>query len=536
MHSTLLQEGAVRQFSNEHLMPYRALFSVRRMRTIVALLFICFLSGAPVFADPTSDQVRDLTLQGLDMAYHFRFSAAEQKFDQAVAISPSHPRPILGKAEVAFWNYILGRKDSLYKVFLQKADHAIDVAEQYIEKNGKDADALTCLGTVYGYRAFAHGRAKSYLKAAWDGRKSFDYFSDAARLAPYDYDAKLGMGIFHYVTSFLPKTFRYLVSILGISGDADQGIREMRLAREKSTYSKTEATYYLSQLLPWSTGDFTESESLIGELQKQYPENTLFEFSLAVLDIRRNDVGTARQRLLNVISPASPTLDGLRDFANYKLAECWFRSDSLAQARKSYEEFLREYDGDTYVATAVYRIGLSWELAGNREKAMKYYRRAAEADRSFGEDQYSARKARHFLNTPVHHYDSLLLAAENSLYSGRYDRAIDLFRQLSSSNDASADIVRRSEYGIGEALYEKKMFAEARETFRRLETEDVSGEQWLHPWSYYNAARCSIHLGDRTAALAELEHVTNYDDYDYENWLSFRTDQEIQKLKKEAGG
>jgi tetratricopeptide (TPR) repeat protein len=505
------------------------------MALIAVCVLIAGLMPAAANAADLPDRVRDLTLEGMDLAYHCNYSGAHSRLDAAIAIAPSHPRPWVGKAEIAFWNYILGRKDSLYKVFLSAADHAIDVGEKALEADGKDPEVLTCLGTVYGYRAFAHGRAKSYLKAAWDGRKSYDFLAEAARLSPTAYDADLGLGIFHYVTAFLPKTFRYIVSILGITGDPGQGIHEMQIARQKSTFSKSEATYYLSQLAPWSTGDFAESESLIGELKKHYPENPLFEFSLAVLDIRKNDIATAKPRLQNVLREADHSMDGLKDYATYKLAECYYRSDSLARARLVYEEFLRNYDGDTYIATAEYRIGVSWEMSGNRERAMKYYRQASEADRAFGDDRLSVRRSRRGMNAPMRRSDSLLVFAENALYSRRYDRARQLFAELASAPDAPSEIVRRAEYGSAEVLYETGKYAEAREVFRHISGEDVAGEEWLLPWSHYHSGKCSVRLGDKATALTDFEQVLKYDDYDFENWLGFRTEREIQNLKGEQG-
>jgi tetratricopeptide (TPR) repeat protein len=501
---------------------------------VVCVLFLCAGSACADTIDRAAlDRVRDLTLKGLDRAYHLDFTNANGFFDEAIAVQPFHPRPYVSKASLFLWRYLLSKDDSDYTSFLSLADRAIETGEKYLDKFDDDADVLTSLGAIYGYRAFAHGRAKSYIKAAWDGKKSFDYFSDAVKLDKHNYDAYLGLGIFHYFAAFLPKPLQWIVSILGVTGDNNLGMKEIRLAAEKGIYTKVEAKFYLVQFLPWENGDFDSSENILKELIQQYPGNTLLQFTQAVWQIRRNDVGSAKQQLLELLQSNNNALPGVKTFARYKLAECCFRLDEYDQAREYYQTFLHDYHDENYIATSNYRIGLCYEITGQRHNALPYYRHAAEAERKFGDDAYAARKAGALLKSSLASTDILLLKAQNALKAGSYDWAFKLFYKLMDSSDISIEIRAEAIFGVGETFFEKGSYTDALQHYQSvLSLKTEMHERWLLPWSHYQSGQCYQKLGDDVSAQKEFEKVRDYDDYDFKNWLSFRTERELDKLKK----
>jgi len=479
------------------------------------------------------ERVRGLTLQGLEYAYNLDFSSANSKFDEAIAVEPTHPRPHLAKASLLFWRYLVSKSDDDYESFLILADKAIETAENFLEKHGNDADALTCLGTLYAERAFARGRAKSYLKAAWDGKKSYDYYIDALEENPTAFDAYLGVGLYHYFVSFLPKPLQWMTSNLGIEGNPERGIREIRLAAEKGIYAKVEAQYSLSQFLPWYANDFDSGEKILQELSQRYPANSLFSFTLAVWEIRRHDIESARQRLLVVVKSEQSKVIGLKALGLYKLAECHYRLGKFAEANVFYQEFLQEYRDENYVATANYRIGICYEMMGGREKALPYYRAATVSAKRHGDDAYSARKAEERLAAPLSMIDSVMLKAQNFLKTGHYVQARELFSLLTTAATISVDQQMEAKYGLGEAYYEQASYLEALKFFDEVSQTNVSQKElWLRPWSEYYAAMCYLKLGNFQSAKARFKKVNKYSDYDFENWLTFRTERELERLEK----
>jgi TolA-binding protein len=501
----------------------------RQFLFLLLIVLVCEHSLGNIPA--TVERVRDLTLQGLDFAYNLDFASANKKFDEAILVEPLHPRPYLAKASLLFWRYLMSKNEADYESFLNLAEKTIEIAENYYDANDKDADVLVCLGTIYGERAFARGRAKSYFKAAWDGKKSYDYYVDALEVNSKEYDAYLGVGLYHYFVSFLPKPLQWMTSILGIEGNPELGIKEVRQAAEKGVYSKIEAQYYLSQFLPWFANDFDSGEKILKGLTQQYPANSLFSFTLSVWEIRRHDVQSARQRLSAIARTEKSAVIGVKALALYKLAECQFRLGEYIDARSTYMEFLQSYQDENYIATANYRIGICYEMSGERGKATQYYKHAASAMRRHGDDAYSARRAEERSSSPLSFADSMMIKAQNFSKSGKYAQAIELFSNIIQSGNVSSDRKAEAIYGLGEAQYEQGKYIESLKFFVEVSQTKVSTkEQWLLPWSYYQAGLCYLKLGDYESARKMFEMVDNYQAYDAENWLTFRTEREIKRL------
>ncbi len=506
------------------------------MKASRVIVILCFLIPSLCTAHPfpyaLMERVRDLNLAGLNHAYNFDITTANKLFDEAIGVEPLHPRAYIGKAMIFFWQYLLSKEDNDKEAFLALADHAIDAGERFEDKYGEDADVKLCLGTIYGYRSFVHGRAKSYLKGAWDGKKSYDYFYDAIQLDPKLYDAYLGIGLFHYFVTFIPKPLQWIVAVMGVTGDSDAGIREIRAAAQRGTYTKTEAQYYLAQFLPWHDGDFEDSEKILSNLCSQFPSNTLLRFTLAVWEIRRHDVRAAEEKLRTIVDTPDNDFSGVRNYAYYKLAECNFRQGSFAETLADYQTFLGRTKERTYVTTSLFRIGLCFDMLGQRDSAVEYYERAAKGDRRFGDDAYSARRAELLLKRTLSPDDTLLLAAQNAVKSGYFDRAGELFGALRSSSNLSADLAAEAVYGLGETLFERGSYAEALPVFRQIDEMKIDRELWLKPWSHYYSGLAHLKLGDAAAAKKEFEKVLEYDEYDFKNWLEFRSKRELEKLNK----
>lgn len=506
------------------------------LKILCGLAFFWYLPCTAGSANPeTLDRVQALTLRGLEDAYNFDFDNAAGRFDEAISLDPSFPRPHVVKAAIRFWRYLLSRNDSDYQPFLSLADEAIQVSEKYLDEHGNNAEALGCLGTVYGYRAFAEVRAKSWLKAAWDGKRSYDCLYDAIKLDPHLYDAYLGLGLYHYYVTVLPKPLQWIISILGVSGDSELGFKEIRTTAEKGTYARTEAKYYLAVLLPWHSGDFDGSEKIFADLSLHYPNNSLFIFSRAVWEIRRNDVHTAKDRLLAILAMPNSALPGVDTYVHYKLAECYFRLEDWPAALTEYQASLNRNRDETYSTTSSYRIGLCYEMSGQRNVALPYYQRAATGNLTFGDDAYSLRRAQERLKSPLALPDTLLIRAQNALRTGNDEKAITLFTSLKNIPLISPDCVGEAEYGIGEALFDRGAYGDALRRFQSVLGLTLTQEGWLLPWSHYQSALCHLKLNNTQSAKNELERALEYDNYDFKNWIEFRAKRELEELGKNSG-
>lgn len=132
-------------------------------------------------------------------------------------------------------------------------------------------------------------------KAAWNIRTSWTHFSAALKVlsdfkgspdlkAEHECTAKLGVGAFNLILSFLPPTIVFVAKILGFSADRIEGLRLLREAasadRLFSPIAGQIIVMYLGTLSAMTAEQtpamVKECGEMVGALLKKYPDGVLF--------------------------------------------------------------------------------------------------------------------------------------------------------------------------------------------------------------------------------------------------------------------
>lgn len=501
----------------------------------VFLLASCLTHASDSVDRVSVDRARALTLEGLRLLYNFDIDRARQKFDEAIAVEPRHPRPHLSRALAPLWKSFASRTPEDYAEALRFMDRTIEISEKYLEEvDDRDPDALMCLASGYGYRAYIHVVNKSYLKGTWDAKRCYDHLTDVVSADPKFYDAYFGLGLYHFAVATVPRALRWIIGILGVEGDRDRGMKEIELAARKGTYNVADAKFFLAQFYPWYKGDFDASEKLVDELLRSYPGNTVFIYAKGFLKLRQNKITEAIPHFLRMKELGNRHFAIINKFAEFRLGDCYFRLGEYPHALDAYRAFLEMNNKGQFEAMASYQAGLASEMLGDREGALKLYRRARDFDGGHGDDVYSARQAARRLASPLTLVDRLMIAARNyhrrELYSHAVESYTDVLHGYSLTSDQRAEAL----YRLGESLFESGRLDEAEEQFQTVVGLPVSSEQWVMPWAHFMLGQIAMKNGDRLAAKREFEAVGEYESYDHKNWLTFRTEQELDKLRKSA--
>jgi tetratricopeptide (TPR) repeat protein len=225
-------------------------------------------------------------------------------------------------------------------------------------------------------------------------------------------------------------------------------------------------------------------------------------------------------------------MPSLKRYALYKLAECYFRLNDFRKTIETYQTFLKEHHDEVYVATANYRIGVCYELLGQRAEALQYYQNAVNSESKFGDDLYSSRRAKMKLETPLTSFDTLFIQAQNASKSGKYKNAETLLAVLNSNSTLSLEEKAEVEITIGETFFDEDSFAVALQHFQQASLYKLQQERWILPWSHFQSGMCHVKLNDKVSAKKEFEQVLEFDDYDFKNWLNVRAKRELEKLQK----
>lgn len=346
------------------------------MKNFLVLLAIILYSSL-IYSQNTA--ITDMGLKGMDLVYDMKYNEANNVFDEIIRHEPQNGYGYFLKSVCYFWQYQSNTQDKVigekYKEITFKA---VDVAEEMLDKNENNIDAMFYLGGAYGNLGRYYALDGSFIKAYWYGQKGKDYLEDVVEKDPKYCDAYLGLGIYHYYSDVLPKIIKFLSFILGIEGDKKKGIQELQLAIAKSKNTRTEAMIFLGTVYINYEKDFAKAEQLFKEVLDKYPDNTIAGMSLGECYWKTGKYSLA-------ISVYRSMLDKIRydkryeafyNIYGYKLLDKGFNDDAIEVFKKQVEVFPNK-------ANSYDSLGDGYRKKGEIKLAMEQYEKALKIDPKF---------------------------------------------------------------------------------------------------------------------------------------------------------
>ncbi|MFQ5443928.1 MAG: tetratricopeptide repeat protein [Nitrospinales bacterium] len=354
----------------------------------IATLSICLLALILTPHSRASESAyTDLASEGIELAYNLHFDAATDVFDQLIERFPEHPRGYLLRSVVFYYRTQLEEDHDRFSLkFLQAATDAISVAKKTLAQGGDRREALFSLGTTHIYLAAYYGWDGHWWKAYRYGKQGIETLKRLIQHDPDYYDAYLGLGLYHYYTDVIPRFAKAVTFLLGIDSDRERGLRELRLAAEKGTYSRAEATLFLGSIHLYIEKNYATALGYFERLATLYPDNSSF---LMLLGENYQKVGrpadAARTLSRLVDETVVPQFPVLVISSYYRLGNLYFGMRDLPKAIQSYKRSLALASSSTgnvnwVFALANLNLGRSFDLLGRPQEAMLYYKRVKRSD------------------------------------------------------------------------------------------------------------------------------------------------------------
>lgn len=315
----------------------------------------------------------------MEFVYDMKYKEANALFDEIIKLEPKNPYGYFLKSVCYFWmfqnspaDYNIGEK---YKDITFKA---IDAAEEVLDKNENNIDAMFYLGGAYGNLGRYYAMNKSWIKGYWYGKKGKNYLLDVVEKDPNYYDAYLGLGIYHYYADVLPKIIKTFSFILGIKGDRELGLRELHLAISKSKNTKSEAMCFLGGIYIDLEKDYTKALPVFKELFEKYPNNKYAGICLAKCywETVNYEAAIKQYRLMCDKIRDDKKYGAFYNSYGYQLLEKGFTDEAIEVFKKQVELFPNE-------ANSYDSLGDGYRKSGKTELAKEQYRKALKIDPSF---------------------------------------------------------------------------------------------------------------------------------------------------------
>lgn len=457
-------------------------------------------------------------LKGLDNCYNFNFQQAEDDFNNLVKKYPDDPRGYHYKSTIYLWYYLCNKDKSDFDKFINYSNIALDKGEKYLDQKPDDEMVLYIMGTTQSCRAIVYAKAEKYVDAAWASKKSESYLTQALERNPKLSDAYLGLGLYNFAVSQIPSGFRWALSLAGIKGDKDTGLKYVKKAAAEGYYSKTEAQYYLSQMFSEVMFDVNNANSILKQLTKKYPDNLLFSYSMTVVEMKRKNLTSAEKYIARLLSEDKTYFKQLISFSNFLMGDICYKKNEFSNAKKYYLNFLTSSNDNDYKGIAYYRLGVASELTGNRQEAEKYFQFSGRGNMDLDDDIFAKRRGGIYAKRTIADAEADLIKGANFLEQGNYKIAIDTLMNL-VHNVKSEKVKAEAFYYLSEAYYNLKNYEQAIKFGSLAKSVNSSDEKWIKPYAEYYLAKSYYSSGNNTEAQNCIDRIDDYSDYDYQNRL-----------------
>jgi tetratricopeptide (TPR) repeat protein len=291
-------------------------------------------------------------------------------------------------------------EDKAFSSHIEKlSDKAIQLAEQRLQKNPKDVNALYARGWAKSLRATYMGLVqRSFYSALRMALQARDDNDKVLELDPNYVDAELVVGVHQYVVGSLPRAIKLVVGLAGIHGNKEKGLTILRDDGEHGVTTSVEARTALALFLR-REAKYGEAAEWNDSLKRQYPHNFLFWLEAANL---QKDAGKAQQAivlyraLLDQSRHAGYFTNAQLELAWYGLADTLRGQRDAAGSADAFEHVLAQPTvSPDLKRRAQLGAGMEYDVLGKREQAEAAYRDVL----ALGESE-QASDARRYLKEP----------------------------------------------------------------------------------------------------------------------------------------
>src|SRR6476661_7108745 len=168
--------------------------------------------------------------------------------------------------------------------FQAALDRAEKIARARLLENSKDEEALFSLTLVNGLQAdYAALIEKRNLASLHYTKEAAGWADQTLAVDPTNYDAHIAGGISKYLIGSMAAPVRWLVRLGGVSGDKQEGVKELKLVAQRGHYLAPFADILLA-IAYVRDHDKQHARELLAQLHDEFPANPLFSQEIARLD------------------------------------------------------------------------------------------------------------------------------------------------------------------------------------------------------------------------------------------------------------
>lgn len=322
-------------------------------------------------------------ITGMDLLYNWRSEEAERRFEQLIRESPDKPSGYFYHAMVTWSRLASGFwSPETVREFIERVDRTIDVANSRIEQDSGEPQDFFYLGGALGFKGRLELMRENWVSSFFLAADAVYALKACLKMDPHNKDVLFGLGVFDYYTARLSGVAKFLTHLLVHRGDKEEGLRKLHSAAREARYSATEAKSMLLHIYLFLEEDHAQARHIAEELDTRYDRNLRYKTLKGVSYIRLGMDRQLRETIheLRHGSPEEPPSNKGSPGENRALyLESIYNlyHGEYKEARSKLRLILSRSDVETdpsMNAWPIIKIGMSYDMEGNRDEATRYYK------------------------------------------------------------------------------------------------------------------------------------------------------------------
>ncbi len=436
---------------------------------------------------------------------------------------------LIGKPETAAEAYVVSFAHAM-DLLVTEDPEKLPVYERWMEelpdlkfRRASAADYSFLLAETHLQWAFIYLKFGHELDAAAQLRKAYVIASDCRREFADFRPIRKTYGLLQVIVGAVPEKYNWVMSLLGMKGEIDAGLRDLADA------ARNGATFHLeASLLRALTYGFVMQEPdsairITDEMLSRFPRQRLALYIAATIAMKN----AMSPRALSWLKTLTDSVSGPPiPYVHYLSGEVYLHKGDYLAALASYRWFVNHYRGENYIKDAYYKMGLCYLLSGSPNDAEMMFREAKENGRESAEADRHASMSLLQRERP----NIQLTRARYSMDGGYYHEAGAILgslrdEDLPSKRDQVEYFYRKARLAhLTGDLKAAKLFYE--------QTIDLAGNE-----SWYFAPNSCLQMGyilmtsDPEKARRLFRRALTYKKHEYKNSIDSKARSALSRMK-----
>ncbi|MCE7066742.1 hypothetical protein LZG73_15690 [Dyadobacter sp. CY326] len=363
--------------------------------------------------------------------------------------------------------------------------------------------------------AFAKLKFGNEISGSWEIIKAYKLLEENKKLFPEFAPTLKSLGLLHVLIGSIPENYGWVARMLGLKGNIQNGIKELRVAAKESSLFRQEAELIDLLLHAYTLQLSPPQQQRIRQWPKEQPDNLLLHFFATTVLMKE---GKSEEAEFYVNSaPSGPSYIAF-PFLEYLKGEINLQKGLYDKASDHYQRFLKSYTGFNYIKDSNLKLFMCHWLANDDEQARVYIEKVKINGSTIIEaDQFAERIATEFASGKIGPQQKMLYKARYATDGGYLKTALELTETVTEKSFISTEEKAEFNYRKGRILQKSGSSERSIPYYNRALTLAKTEAAGFGAASALQLGYILLEKDDKAGAIPYFKKAMSFKKHEYKN-------------------